>query len=299
VTLSVLGSKDGPPQFVPFNAPKVPDPLPGGIGHYEFAHIYRLDDALEYAGWDHGAIPCHLKFDIAQASSSEYDSYGIDGRIFLQRDYGPDNRPAVRFGPGVRAEVPWSPLDERIFNGTGSYLMSHNSAITPIYDNYSLSGWVDALGYNYTRTSANSHLKWHTRVKFNAFPEGDEVHDFITFDERYGVDNYAQGQVYLGIDSNGALICGTRQNNTNNNGKAVGPFTGSYILNSGQWYSVGLDANLRFGTGAYIALVLSGVHDTYHYLDLSAAGAVGVLVGSIPACGQSVSQGSHATLPAH
>ncbi|RMG74289.1 MAG: hypothetical protein D6710_01865 [Nitrospirae bacterium] len=267
--IAIRGAKAGVPQFMPEDGAKPPVPIEGGIGHWMFSHIYRLDYDMPYVGWDTGYARCPALFKNRRISN-ELKAYAVKSSYeFLKRvDDGPKGRPAIRLGPGQSMEVPWSSYDERIFNGENTYNLETR---TKLYDT-TLTTWANNLLTFYDRTTSDSSPRMGCFVRLNKYP-GSGVMDIMTFDQDGAASNYGLAQLYLGVDPSGNIVCGTRENFSDSNTYAVGPFTYSgQPLETGKWYHLGLDTDLGEGSSAYIRAYLDGELVIDKTLIMSSAG---------------------------
>ena len=280
--IAVNGSKTALPTFQPYNSPKVPNPISGDFSHMEFAHIFRLDYPNEYFGWDEGYSPNHLYVD-NYTYSDELKSYSPKGMDFISRELGPKGRQAVRVGPGAELKMKWSAWDERIFNGTGSFLSSSSStALYPTSPATALGPGAVSQGEIFKKTTANSHFRISSFCKVNSLPTGDRVSDIFTYNEKTNDSEYGNGQVYLGVNSNRELVYGTRINHDTADVGSIGPFTGATIA-TGQWIHLGLDAKMNKSTiglgSTYMRSYVSGQVDTTNVVTLTSAGGASNIVG--------------------
>ena len=222
---------------------KAPKPFPlisSGISHCEMAHIYRFDSSFPaYTAFDDGYAPGHAIYrgqDSITSSTSELHGYGVQADFFTDNVEGPDDRLALRIGPGSRVEMPYHSFDERLFNGTGSFDKDGNK----VYNSAPrLLDYANRSAYAYYRTSSNSHVRMSTRVRLNKLPTTG-VMDILTLDESKTDGKYGLHQIYLGVNEDGYQSFGTRHNYTAD----FGPWTGD-LMQTGVWYHIGLDAALR------------------------------------------------------
>lgn len=251
--LLTRGSKALPPMITPDDALKPASPIPGSIGHLEMAHIIRLDEDSDYVGLDWGFAPSHASL-VGGTGGSELGKWNLSPSFWTERVDGPyEERSALRLGPGARLELPYSSFDERVFNGTGSYGKDHDRL-------YDLTGDIDQAvtgdGYGYYRYSANSHLKMSTKIRPHRYPSTG-VMDVLTFDMDSAEDQYGDGQVYVGLNTSGHVIAGTRFDFIED----VGPFEIGK-LEIGEWSQMGIDIKLPEAndvtTHAHIHIYASG-----------------------------------------
>lgn len=273
--VAVNGAKTALPTFQPYDSPKVPTPISGDFSHMEFAHIFRLDYPDEYFGWDEGYSPNHLYVD-NYTYKDELKSYTVKSKDFISREIGPKGRQAVRVGPGAELKMKWSAWDERVFNGTGSFLSSLPSqALYPLTPGTAKGAEAVIQGEIFKQTSSNSHFKIASFCKINELPSDDRVSDIFTYNERASDSEYGDGQAYLGVNSNSQLVYGTRINHSLTDVGSIGPFTGATIP-TGQWVHLGLDAKLNktsIGQGStYMRTYISGEQDSINAVSLTTAG---------------------------
>lgn len=251
INLFVKGSKATPPLLNPKDAIRPFPATSGGVSHMELAHIYRLDQPMKYVGWDDGFAVAHATVETATGDSS-LEGYNFDANFFLKKVPGPDGRTALRIGPGARLVSPWSSMNERLFNGTGTYsaendgekLFVHASGagvhIFRSYEQHALR-----QGYAFSRSVANGHIRMGGKFRLRAWPTTG-VMDLLTYDEVPHV--YGRAQVFCGINTSGHVVAGTRYKLNNAGGSQIdvdlGPFEG-IVINTGEWTNIGIDAALR------------------------------------------------------
>lgn len=219
--------------------PKTFFPIETGQSHWEMTHILPFDYGIknyQLFDWGFGASHALVKGAESLTGTSELDYYQTFSDFFTVRVPGISlNRQALRIGPGSRIELPWSSTDERFFNGADSYDISGNK-LQDSASHPELSTYISNVALYNERTS-NSHLRMCTWVRPNVFPTSG-VMDIMTLDE--DPNNYGLHQIYLGIDTGGNQVVGTRLNYANE----IGPFTGSQ-LTLGKWDHIGIDTALR------------------------------------------------------
>jgi hypothetical protein len=238
----IEGGKSHSPTFTPDDGLKVITPISGDYGHMEYAHIFRLDYGTHAPFWDEGYAPCHLRmYDYDNLSGGGIEGYNMKSKDFISQIDGPKGRPAVRLGPGAGLRFNASRWDENMFNGTGSY--HHRETTLSISTLY--TGALQQLGDTFEKTNANSCFVWGAYVKPFAFPTGEMIADIFAMD-LYDTDNlYGHGQAFLGFNSIGELVFGTRVNSNQTHNNSFGPFTGG-LIETGSWTHIGLESRLHY-----------------------------------------------------
>jgi hypothetical protein len=260
--LLTKGSKATPPLISPQDAIC---PLPATTGdssYLELMHVYRMDHPIDYIGLDDGLGTNHALL-VGTTGSSALNAYNLPPEFFVKKVRGPRTRTAVRIGPGARLECPWNSMDEKVFNGSGSYDLTQ----ARLYDNIAaISGrgydfYLTGQGYQHERYSSNSHIRLGCGINFPEFPTTG-IMDIMTYDENPALDAYGSGQVYLGITSGGELVGGTRYAFADDIGPL--PVAGSRtILATGVWHHIGLDLAARepmSGYGSFMQMYVSGAN---------------------------------------
>lgn len=283
-TSSVFGNKSGPPTFTPWDGLKIVDPTSGSFEHKQYSHIYRFDHPDLYAGWDDGFSVNHAIYP-NYTTAAQLSSRGIKtARQLITKDIGPKGRNAIRIGPATNIQIPFSTYDERIFNGSGSCSLTLatvsissgmymvDNASYPTHKN--MGTWVTGLPHS--QTSSNSHLLMGGFFKFNNIPTTG-VGEFVSYEENSSSTSYGNGSAYIAVSSGSTLVYGTRRAGVepydgNLNPYTVGPFDGPSIQ-TGVWYHIGLDANLRSGNG-WMALYTGGIEHSYNAVGLEPAGGI-------------------------
>lgn len=278
---AVYGAKTSPPTFTPWDAIKIPTVTSGGNEHYQYAHIYRFDSPDVYNLWDDGFSTNH-GIAINYGGDVDWTSRGIKPvATFLQQEDGPKGRPALRIGPGMNITIPFSHYDERVFNGTGSLSLAQggvNNLSGSYYINKvgylhsNMGTWV--TGFDHSLTSSNSRVVMGGKFKINSLPNTG-FGDLFSFQEVTSGNSYGLACLYLGINSGGNLVYGTRRagvSDGNSSQYVVGQFTGvSVPLNT--YLDLGIDAQMASGNG-YINVYTGGIIANSTNLVLSVTGAL-------------------------
>ena len=274
----VNAAKAHPPTFVPFDALKPTTPTPYGYEHMQFAHIYRFDYGSDNPYWDEGYAPSHMRIHNVPILDGEVDGYRVDREQFVTQIDGPKGRPAIRVGPGATLQAPLTRWDEYAFNGTGTY--SHRTAAASYDANQ--RGSAAQLGELHQKTNANGRFAMAAHVKPYKYPEGDRVSDFFTVDEFTTDAGYALGQLYMGVNSTGSMVFGTRNSFDDANDNNLGPFTGA-VVPTGEWTHIGVEGILARRTESivptFMANYIGGEQDTTRNLNISSAGGAGAATG--------------------
>lgn len=295
VESNVYGAKISPPWFSSYNSIKPLIPTSGTYEHMQWAHVLRLDHPTDYVLWDDGFAVDHA-LAINYTVENDLTSRGIKtSKMFIETvSDGPKNQQALRLGPGQNIVIPFSTYDERIFNGTGSmsllqYNVSNSSgryySNTSTFVHPNLDSWFTGVGEEYYLTNSNSHFVAGGFFRLNNLPTGaTQIGDLFSMEETMpsvyttaSQGQYGAASAYVGVNSGGQLVYGTRRNksaNGNVTNTVVGPFTGN-TLSINNWYAIGLDAKLGQGTG-YMNLYLSGTPIVQKTVYLSEIGATGV-----------------------
>lgn len=279
---AVYGAKTLPPIFDPWNSIKVSTPKSGGNEHYQYAHILRFDCPDDYNMWDDGFASNHgIAYNYA--GDTDWSTRGIKPvEVFLTKTTGIKGRSALRIGPGMNISIPFSAYDERVFNGTGSMALAQAGvtntsgafyADTPGYLHPNMGTW--ATGLNHSRTSSNSRVVMGGHFKLNRIPVTGNFGDIFSFQELSTGNNYGTSCLYLGINTGGNLVYGTRRAGVSNgttNQYVVGQFTGVTIP-TGEFIHLGVDASMASGNG-YINIYTGGVLANSTSLVLNLTGAL-------------------------